>query len=196
MPHIATLARLIPDVFRLEMADAQPFKIDGVYCRILPLTRGLWCIVDDADFEWLNQYKWQARPHHSGKTFYAVRMQARPSEQRTIMMHAELCTVGADHINLCGWDNRRKNLRPASKSSNSANCLPRKGRKYKGVYRKRGRNEWYESAITVHRKRIFLGNHRKPENAARAYDHAAIEHFGEFARLNFPNGEHGGGHEG
>ena len=187
MPHIQTLARLIPDVFRLAMADAQPFKIDGVYCRILPLTRGLWSIIDADDFEWLNQWKWNAQPHHSGNKYYAGRSERRNGRSVSIKLHQILCSIGADHINLCSIDNRRKNLRPATNAENRANCQPRGTRKYKGVYRKARCRESYESAITANRVRLYLGTFRQAEAAARAYDKAAVKHFGKFARLNFPD---------
>jgi hypothetical protein len=151
------------------------------------LTRGLFTIVDAADFDWLNEHKWQARPHHCGKTYYAMRPNRSGVGPSTVVMHAEICGPRADHINLCGWDNRRKNLRPSNRSTNGANCRPRSGRKYKGVYRKARCTESYESAITVNRVRYYLGTYRQVEPAARAYDIAASHCFGEFARLNFPD---------
>jgi hypothetical protein len=57
---------------------------------------------------------------------------------------------------------------------------------YRGVkLTKRSRNSW-QAAIRRDGKSVYLGSFRSPEDAARAYDAAAIEEFGEFARLNFP----------
>jgi hypothetical protein len=181
MPHT-------PKVPRLDFSDAMPFKIDGVYCKLIQLTRGQFAIVDADDYGWLSKNEWSAQPHHSGTKYYAARSIPKNGKKHTLRMHVALNGAGSDHSNLCSLDNRRKNLRDANKSQNSANCKPRKKRQYKGVYRKSGRGEWYESAITVERKRIHLGNYREARKAAMIYDEAALRFFGEFARLNFPSG--------
>lgn len=91
-----------------------------------------------------------------------------------------------DHINGNGLDNRLENLRLATNSENQLNRLADKGRKYKGVYRK-GRN--FKAEITVNGERIYVGIFKNAEHAAMAYDKAARELHGEYAKLNFPNVE-------
>lgn len=88
-----------------------------------------------------------------------------------------------DHANGNGADNRWVNLRLATRSQNQAN-RPYRGNKcgFKGVGKTpHGR---YAAAITVHRKRHYLGMYDTPEEAHAAYCDAAQKHFGEFARLN------------
>ena len=54
---------------------------------------------------------------------------------------------------------------------------------YKGVSFHKASGKW-RADICVARKRIALGLFSTPEEAANAYDVAAIEHFGEFALIN------------
>lgn len=90
-----------------------------------------------------------------------------------------------DHRNLVRSDNRIDNLRSATHSMNLANAGPRKGRALKGVYPFRKTGRWV-AKIKCNYKPIHLGVFDDEQDAARAYDAAAVRHFGEFAHLNFP----------
>lgn len=92
-----------------------------------------------------------------------------------------------DHINGCRTDNRIENLRETDIFGNNRNVASAKGSssKYLGVCWEKRRLRW-RSVIKVNRKQIALGEFSCEEQAARAYDAAAIVHHGEFARLNFP----------
>lgn len=88
-----------------------------------------------------------------------------------------------DHRNRDGLDNRKDcNLREATKAQNLMNQGPRGGAsQYKGVAYHAKTGKWRARI-----KQQALGLHATEEAAARAYDAAAREQFGEFARLNFP----------
>lgn len=89
-----------------------------------------------------------------------------------------------DHINGNGLDNRRENLRLATARENALNSRPRKGRsKFKGVYLDTLRGNWYVQIRAKGRGR-YVGSFWSELDAARAYNKAALEHYGEFARLN------------
>lgn len=90
-----------------------------------------------------------------------------------------------DHVNGNGLDNRRVNLRFASRSENCSNCRPSRNNRsgYKGVHWHKGAKKW-RSQIKTNGKRIHLGYFENKNDAARAYNEAAIRLHGSFARLN------------
>jgi hypothetical protein len=92
--------------------------------------------------------------------------------------------MDVDHINGNGLDNRRCNLRPATRSQNNMNRAKRRGvSKFKGVSPKRGK---WRAYLKTGKKQHNLGVFESEYDAARAYDVKAKEMFGEFARVNFP----------
>jgi hypothetical protein len=104
---------------------------------------------------------------------------------RAIMAPADgLCI---DHRNHIGLDNRRSNLRKATKAQNNRNRKKKIGSGvsiYKGVAWHKYRKKWY-AAIYADGRKIFLGYFDDETKAAKAYDVAAIKYHGEFASLNF-----------
>ena len=120
----------------------------------------------------------------------------RRGKQRREWLHRRVnrtpAGVATDHRNLFKMDNRRSNLRDASHSLNNGNRPKRQGNnqgasssRFKGVYWHKRASKWH-AAIKLGSKRVYLGIFTSEEAAARAYDAAALQHFGEFARLNFP----------
>src|SRR5689334_16735192 len=109
--------------------------------KLIPLTRGQSAIVDDTDFEWLSQWKWCALPTHRKDGYYAVRRTPN-SNGKLLFMHKFILgatTNQGDHINGNKLDNRRDNLRPATRKQNLFNrCKPNRKKpqtsQYKGVY--------------------------------------------------------------
>lgn len=149
----------------------------------ISLTQGKFAIVDDGDYEFLNQFKWY---HALG---YARRDITDNGKSKNIWMHREVLGVEegkfTDHINGDGLDNRRANLRSCTHTENMRNAKPHgKTSKYKGVYWYKKRSKWV-SKICVDRKQIYLGNFDLEKEAAESYDCAAKHYFREFAYLNF-----------
>jgi hypothetical protein len=149
----------------------------------IPLSRGLVAMVDDEDFSWLSQWSWVASKGSRGK-YYAVRREG----PLTILMHREILGEQAgpstDHKFGDTLDNRRANLRPATQAKNCLNAVKRKNAKsrFKGVSAKR--DKW-EARFRDER----YGVYETQEDAARAYDRAAVAHDPEFALTNFtPDG--------
>jgi len=159
--------------------------------RVIFLTRGKFAKVDDADYDWLNQWKWHAR--NSRDTWYAARTTSMDAEgtQRCILMHRELAAqLGlemVDHRNGDGLDNQRHNLRPCSRAQNAANRKIHKNNQsgFRGVRFDSGKYRLpWRADIQASGKREYLGNFACPAEAARAYNERATALFGDFARLN------------
>lgn len=152
----------------------------------ITLTQDKVALVDDADFEWLSRWKWRARK--CGMVWYACRNSPRP-EHQTIYMHREILgdSWHIDHKDGDGLNNQRQNLRSASKQQNGQNSGLRKNNTsgFKGVSHNRKLNKWV-AQIQVGERSIYLGVFATAEESALAYDKAAVEHCGDFARLNFP----------
>lgn len=155
----------------------------------IPLSQGKLTIVNDEDFERLNRHKWYA--HKIGNTYYVERMTPiQNGKRRLVYMHQEILRlpkgVKADHINGCGLDNRKQNLRIATTAENQYNQRLRLScvSKYKGVSLHRCKK--WQAQIGFNNKRIYLGLFGNEVEAAKAYDLKAKKLFGEFAWLNFP----------
>lgn len=154
----------------------------------VPLTRGHVALIDDEDAEQvLTVGRWCAlvRRH----TIYAMRRSTRPDGgQTTIRLHNFLTGERyVDHIDGDGLNNRRSNLRAADNQQNHRNRRKQTGMTspYKGVHWSEHRQVWV-AQIKVDRRGRHLGHFPTSELAAAAYDAAALDLFGEFARLNFP----------
>jgi len=154
----------------------------------IPLTQGLYALVDGDNYERLAKYKWCALKDRN--TFYAIRSSARPNRKK-IWMHRVILNAPidkkTDHINHNGLDNRRSNLRIATIAQNLYNQLPRKNctSKYKGVSWNEKQRKW-QAGIKLSGKVFYLGRFNSEVKAAEVYDQKAKELFGEFAYINFP----------
>lgn len=155
----------------------------------IPLSQGLAALVDDADAAMVIALgPWSA--FRRNRTFYARRTVRSAGRETSLYMHRVLLdSPRVDHANGNGLDNRRSNLRSASHAENMRNARRRTDNTsgFKGVSWAKRRGRW-TAAIHVDCRRIHLGSFDDSASAARAYDVAAIQHFGKFAALNFPNG--------
>lgn len=151
----------------------------------IPLSRGLVAKVDDADYDWLMQWKWSAiKVGRAGElpNYYAAR------KGGTILMHREIMAASkgqiVDHENHDTLYNLRGNLRLSVQAKNTLNTRPRKNKKsrFKGV--RAARKKW--EAVFMGRR---LGCFATEIGAAQAYDAAAMAHDAEFCLTNFlPDG--------
>lgn len=159
-------------------------------------------MVDDEDFDYLNQWNWQA--HCEGNTVYAQRT-CRIEYKKSIKMHRLLLgltdpKILCDHIDRNGLNNQRENLRKCSPSENQSNRASAKKSTsmYLGVSRhisksvfvSKGKTTYYKTyrwraSITVNKKRIYLGVFTTQREAAQKRDEHAKIHHKEFANLNF-----------
>ena len=161
------------------------------------LTQGKVAIVDDVDSD-LNKITW-----HTNRNTYRVCYAERTVKGKCVVMHRVVMERvlsrrltrfdSVDHINCDGLDNRRSNLRLANRSQQQANTPKQRTTKGKPTYSKYKGVSWYKhiqkwaARIQVDLRDVHLGVFESEEDAARAYDKAAKESFGEFAKLNFPD---------
>ena len=141
-------------------------------------------MVDDADFDWLNQWKWHIENSRGKKYGRRSVMRKGNSMHREIMGFPKGKEI--DHIDGNGLNNQKENLRICTPLENHKNRVLNKGRKYKGVFlckRKNRIKRWHTTIIHNHKK-IFLGIFLTEIEGALAYNKAAEKLHGEFARLN------------
>ena len=155
--------------------------------KFIPLTQGRVAVVDDADYERLFQHKWCYCESNGG---YAMRNSPRINGQHhSILMHREVLGTpegfDTDHRDRNTLNNQKANLRVATKVQNGGNRGKTHGRtsKYKGVYFDKARGK-FSAMIQVGGKRRCLGRFDGELAAALAYDDAALELFGDYAKVN------------
>jgi hypothetical protein len=148
---------------------------------------GLSAIIDDADELLVAGFNWFIY-RASDRLFYARAWNGKQSYLMHRLISGCASNERVDHENRNGLDNRRRNLRIATPSQNGANRIPdrrKRGRtsRYKGVYLDKAREKW-GATIHVDGHTRSLGRFSSEEDAAAAYDRAATEAWGRFARLN------------
>jgi hypothetical protein len=159
----------------------------------IKLTRGQVAKVCDCHAHLLEGYKWTAQWHKERQTYHAVRyvsvLERVFGGAKSISMHRVIDGTPkgfvTDHIDHDTLNNQCSNLRTATNAQNQYNISKRKNNKsgYKGV-QQIGEKKWI-ATIALGAWAKHLGTFKSPEDAARAYDQAAREHHGEFAKTNF-----------
>ncbi len=149
----------------------------------IKLNDGLTAIIDAEDYERVSKHRWTARK--GGRCAYT-----------NMMMHRLIIDapqgVEVDHANGDPLDNRKENLRLCTRSQNIANTRKPRRKKgcqsvFKGVCRHKKSKKWVASVQPGGKSyRRYCDTEVE---AALAYDEMARQHFGEFARLNFPDSE-------
>jgi hypothetical protein len=161
----------------------------GYTFRKIYIGEGEFTIVDQQIYYQLGHLKWSVCGND--KNVYAARLIKKTAcGLRSIYLHREIMNppkgILVDHRNGNGLDNRRANLRLATRSQNSANKRKRKNTssRFIGVNFNKTAARWYVF-VKKNEKRYWVGSFVNEIDAGRAYDEAAKKYHGEFARLNF-----------
>ena len=152
--------------------------------KFIPVIGAALTSIDDDDFDRVAEYKWRIGPaqtypqaHKAGKSMFLHRFILGEIPKGYVV----------DHIDRDPFNNVKANLRICTQRQNTMNQRgSRSGSScFKGVQWRGDVGKWY-ARITINRKEIFIGAFCDEVAAARAYDKAALAHFGEFAFLNNP----------
>jgi hypothetical protein len=147
------------------------------------------CYIDTADYDKIKSLRWHYTKSKKGRTAYVIATPVRGENHiamhNVLMPDAPDAPDEVDHEDHDGLNNRRSNLRAATRSQNMANTrrFKPKSSRYRGVTWVAKKRK-YQAAIKVDDKWKFLGLFADEEHAARAYNAVAREQFGEFATLN------------
>lgn len=166
--------------------------------KIIKASNGTEIFVDDEDYDYLVKYNWYIHSYKSGNKY-------AETGNRGIKMHRMILDLNdksilVDHKDRNGLNNQKENLRTATKSTNAMNKLANGEVNYKGVCIQRQRQRYFHKGsgeyrvantsdkirarIKVNGKSINLGSFKTIEEAALAYNNAAIKYHREFAVLN------------
>jgi len=158
----------------------------------IPLTQGQYATVSAEDYPRVSGHRWYAHWVPPTRSFRAVRMTRDRGGPRDSLefMHRVIMGVDdpkldVDHIDHDTLNNRRENLRVATRAANASNQrkMPGTSSRFKGVtWNRRGR-KWIAQITSGYEHRV-LGRFLSEEDAARAYDRAALEVHGEYANTN------------
>ena len=155
-----------------------------IMAKEIILTQGKVAIVDDDDYEYLNQFKW-----HIVSGRYAATNMKINGKSKSIYLHRFIMKVSkdmqVDHVDNNKLNNLKTNLRICTHAQNNINRPVRSNSKsgFKGVifYRKLKK---YIARIRFNKKEYYLGCYIEIKDAAKAYNAAALKYHGEFANLN------------
>ena len=150
--------------------------------KFIPLTKGRFAMVDDEDFEKVNQFRW--RLLKNGRNEYAQAWIKSNNPKRLVYLHQFIMGFPGgfiDHKDGDGLNNQKFNLRTCSNSQNNANAKKRIDNTsgFKGVSFHKNRGRWCAKINNTH-----IGIFDSPIEAAIAYDTTALKVFGEFALTN------------
>lgn len=164
-----------------ERGKPQEWVVDGDVAYIV--LRGRKVLVDAEDVPIVSQHLWSMK----GKEGYVRNQKTGQSLHRVILGLKRGDPREGDHIHHRPWDNRRSELRIASRRQNSGNVRPNgETSAFKGVCFDKSRGKYIAQIRSDEGRHRFIGRFDDEEEAAIAYDRAASSEFGEFAYLNFP----------
>jgi len=160
----------------------------------IPLSQGMNALIDADDFDKVNKYNWCLDKRKDGRMYAVNKIKGKPKVYMHRLILSPSDSQQVDHREGAGLDNRKANLRICTNAQNSRNNNGQPTRRkspYKGVFKCSQTKKW-RVRILVDGINIHVGYFDKPEDAARAYDRAAIEHHKSFAKTNFPRSDYEG----
>lgn len=150
------------------------------------LKNGTIILIDKEDLEKVSKYSWDI--NNSGYVRVSLNLKTKYTGMllHRFIMGLTDPNIKLDHIDCNKLNNQKTNLRIATMQQNARNRTKTKKlgySKFKGVSFNKRKNKWI-AAIYINYKRHHLGYFKDEISAAKAYNKAAIQNFGEFARIN------------
>lgn len=148
--------------------------------KTINLTQGQKALVDDEDYERINQYKWKAKWDKQTRSYYAHSTIRVNGKQKMISMHRTILNPPKDkfidHMDHQTLNNCKSNLRICTNAENQQNRgKPRNNTSgVKGVYWDKDRNQW-RAEITHQGKNLKLGRYNTIEEASLARENKERE---------------------
>jgi len=164
----------------------RPIRVDGQLAYVT-LTKGYVAVIDAADVPLVEGFNWCAKLDR--KTVYAKRADYTGQQARMVLLHrvimAEPNDLCVDHRDGDGLNNRRGNLRVASKSQNAQNQAAHRDNKsgFKGVSWHKRDAKW-QAQIMLNGKNVWTKSFSSAEDAATARAQKVAELHGEFGRAS------------
>lgn len=152
----------------------------------IQLTRGFVALVDDEDFERLNQFKWCLYNQYAGRKLKSTE---GPRNTARLMHHELLPDIvkgktHVDHKDRNKLNNQRNNLRYCTQGQNTLNSIVLSESGLRGVrFVARNPKKPYHAYININRKQRHLGYFATELEAIKAYNDAA-QNDSEFRVLN------------
>lgn len=144
-------------------------------------------LIDYEDLHKVENHTWTIVYNSRSKKVTALEatINSKSKKLHRLVLNINNPTIFIDHVNGNPLDNRKSNIRIATGSQNGINRgLPKNNTSgHKGVNWRNMDKKW-QARLSVNGKRISLGMFKTKEEAALAYNEAAIKYFGEFAKLN------------
>ena len=156
----------------------------------ISLPGALLAIIDEGDAALVSRFQWKTMQRPNGRIYVFSTQKSRPV---TVYLHRIIVDappgMDVDHINHNTLDNRRSNLRIASRSLNNMNRAKLGDNKngFHGVMKTRTGK--YLSRVQLGRRVFFTKSVSTPERAARDRDELAVRLYGDLITLNFPRTE-------
>ena len=154
--------------------------------KIILLTKKQVTMVDDEDFDYLNQWKWNAHWNKNTNSYYAVRSSGPRNKIESFRMNRTIMNTPkgmiCDHINHNTLDNRKENLRNVTPSQSSMNRRTHSNNKF-GEKCISSHGYGFRVIIQKERKIVIRKTYKNLEDAIKARDIALVKYHGEFGHL-------------